>query len=96
MLACQVHGITKPTSRSCLLVLALATREGLDLKRFTADLDSPETQKAVARDREDGDRAGVTGTPTIYINGQHYNGLVSLEALRPIIDAELKKPAGKK
>ena len=25
MLACQVHGITKPTSRSCLLVLALAT-----------------------------------------------------------------------
>jgi hypothetical protein len=32
-------------------------------------------------------------TPTLFIDGQHYNGMIKLEALKPILDAELKHPA---
>jgi protein-disulfide isomerase len=72
-------------------VLALAGSAGLDMKRFEADLDSPETNKAVARDVEDGDRAGVEGTPSVFINGRKYNGALDLPAIRKVIDEELKK-----
>ncbi|MBV9303164.1 MAG: thioredoxin domain-containing protein [Acidobacteriaceae bacterium] len=74
-------------------LISLAQKNGLDLKRFQEDLDSTEVQEAVTRDVQDGDRAGVTGTPTLFINGQHYNGPIELDTLKPVIDAELKHPA---
>ena len=67
----------------------------MDMKRFMADWQAKETLSAVMRDMQDGDKAGVEGTPTVFINGQHYNGSLELEAMRSVIDAELKKP-GKK
>ena len=70
--------------------LELATGLGLDMKRFTADLDSPEIKKAVARDIGDGDKAGVEATPTVFVNGQRYNGSLELGAMKPILDAKLK------
>lgn len=75
-------------------ILALASAIGLDVKRFEADMDSAEVRKAVQRDLEDGMNAGVMSTPTLFIDGQHYNGMIKLEALKPILDAELKHPAG--
>ena len=72
-------------------ILALAGKNGLDIKRFTADLDSPETGKIVAKDVADGDRAGVEGTPTVYINGKKYGGSLELDAIRKVIEAELAK-----
>jgi protein-disulfide isomerase len=39
---------------------------------------------------EDGDRAGVEGTPTVFINGRKYNGALDLPAIRPVIDEQLK------
>jgi protein-disulfide isomerase len=72
-------------------ILALARTNGLDMKRFEADLDSGDTKKAVARDRQDGDKAGVEGTPSVFINGQKYNGSLDLPAIRKVIDEELKK-----
>ncbi len=72
-------------------ILALAGTVGLDMKRFQADLDSPDTKKTVARDMEDGDRAGVEGTPTVFINGRKYNGPLDLPEMRKIIDEQLKK-----
>ena len=74
-------------------VLAIAKGLGLDMKRFEADLDSPQTKQTVVRDIQDGDRAGVEGTPTLFINGQRYNGAIALDALRPVLDAQLKHPA---
>ena len=77
-------------------ILALATRTGLDLKRFTADMDSERAHQTVLRDEQDGDKAGVEGTPAVFINGQRYNGSLALEPMRKVIDAELKKPAKKR
>jgi protein-disulfide isomerase len=71
-------------------IRALAGKIGLDMKRFDADLPSDAVRKAVVKDMEDGDKAGVEGTPTVYIDGKKYNGSLDLPAIKPIIDAELK------
>lgn len=81
-------------SRSSLF--AIARNLGLDMKRFAADIDSPETKRALARDMDDGDKAGVDATPTIFIDGRRYNGSLDLNAIRPVLDAELKPAAAKK
>jgi protein-disulfide isomerase len=72
-------------------IQALAAAAGLDMKRFESDLDSQETRKTVARDIQDGDHAGVEGTPSVFINGRKYNGALDLPAIRTVIDEELKK-----
>ena len=79
------------TKLSRATILELARGNGLDMKRFETDLDSAETKKTVARDLQDGERAGVEGTPTIYINGQKYNGPLDLPEFRKVLDGELKK-----
>jgi protein-disulfide isomerase len=63
------------------------------MKRFTADLDSDVIRKAVLRDQADGDKAGVEGTPTVFLNGQKYNGDLAPDAIKPVIDGELKRLA---
>ena len=73
------------------IILKLAGDLGLDMKRFTADLDSAEIRKAVDKDRDEGETAGVDSTPTLFIDGQHYNGPLTLAALKPLLDGELKK-----
>lgn len=72
-------------------VQGLAAGMGLDVKRFMAELDSPATRKEVDKDIDDGQRAGVEGTPTIFIDGQRYNGSLALSAIKPVLDGELKK-----
>jgi protein-disulfide isomerase len=77
-------------------ILGWAKDIGLDMKRFTADLDSDVIRKAVLRDQADGDKAGVEGTPTVFLNGQKYNGDLAPDAIKPVIDGELKRMAAKK
>ena len=74
-------------------VLAIAKGLGLDMQRFQADLKSPALQQVLQRDIADGDRAGVPGTPTLFVDGQRLNGAVTVEVLKPVIEAELKQPA---
>jgi len=71
-------------------VLIWAKELGLDVPKFTASLDSPDTQAAVDRDLADGSRAGVNATPNIYINGKKYQGPIELAKLLPIIAEEIK------
>ncbi len=75
-------------------ILALAKQSGLEMKRFEQDLDSTAVRESVVRDVQDGDHAGVEGTPTLFINGQRYNGAIAVSALKPVFDAELN-PAGR-
>jgi protein-disulfide isomerase len=77
-------------------ILGWAKDIGLDMKRFTADLDSDVIRKAVLRDQADGDKAGVEGTPTVFLNGQKYNGDLAPDAIKPVIDGELKRLASAK
>jgi protein-disulfide isomerase len=74
-------------------IVDLAGTVGLDVNRFKADLDSPEIKRAVDRDIADGEKINVDSTPTLFVDGQRFNGPVTLASLRPVIDAELKHPA---
>ncbi len=79
------------------VVLEIAGKIGLSVMRFEADLHSEDLQKAVQRDRLDGEHAGVMGTPALFLNGQLYNGPLKAGNLKPLIDEQLKSPvAGKK
>jgi protein-disulfide isomerase len=77
-------------------LMAAAQGIGLDMKRFAADLDSPEVKRTVARDMQDGEKAGVEGTPTVFIDGRRYNGSLELDAIRKVLDEELKTANQKK
>lgn len=71
-------------------ILTMAGTIGLDTKRFEQDWDSPAVKHEVAREELEGEKAGVEATPTVFIDGQKYNGALDLDAIRPVIEAELK------
>ena len=66
-----------------------ATEIGLDRARFDAALDSRKFAEKVERDVLDGQKLGVNGTPTFYINGKRVSDR-SYEALKATIEAALK------
>jgi protein-disulfide isomerase len=72
-------------------ILSIAKDLKLDEARLRTDMDSKAIHEMLAKDLQDGNNAGVEGTPTIFINGQRYNGRIELLNLRPLIEAELKK-----
>ncbi len=66
-----------------------AKQAGLDMNRFEKDISSQQVRDTVVRDEQDGTDAGVQGTPTIFLNGQRYNGPIDHEYLRLVLQAEL-------
>ncbi len=74
-------------------IIGLAGAVGLDVNRFQTDLGSAEIKRAVDKDIADGEKISVDSTPTLFVDGQRFNGPVTLASLRPIIEAELKHPA---
>ncbi|RKN50361.1 DsbA family protein [Micromonospora endolithica] len=69
--------------------LGYARDLGLDVDQFQRDLDDPATAARVARDRADGEAAGVQGTPTFFLNGRPLSDLRSKDDLTGAIDAAL-------
>ncbi len=74
-------------------ILALAAGAGLDMQRFQTDLDSAETKRAVQKDIAEGEKIGVDSTPTLFIDGRRVNLAITAANLKPVIEAELKRPA---
>jgi protein-disulfide isomerase len=52
------------------MFIQYAQELGLNADRFTRDLDSPEVEQRIASDMQKGTSIGVTGTPTVFIEGQ--------------------------
>jgi protein-disulfide isomerase len=67
-----------------------ATSLGLDRARFDAALDSGKFADKVRRDILDGDKVGVSGTPSLFVNGRRVNDR-TYEGLKAAIEAALKK-----
>jgi protein-disulfide isomerase len=61
-------------------ILVWATEAGLDLNRFKADLDSHKYAARVHAEEQEGEVAGVEGTPTFFINGKRFNGVFEVSA----------------
>lgn len=64
---------------------------GLDTAKFNSCLDNGETRDVVASDMKAGQAAGVTGTPTFFINGIKVVGALPFSEFQKIIDQELNK-----
>jgi protein-disulfide isomerase len=69
-----------------------ATRLGLDRAKFDAALDSGRFAESVHRDLHDGDRAGVAGTPTVFLNGRRVAD-ISYEGLKAAVESALSAAA---
>lgn len=62
----------------------------LDVEQFERDFDSLQVKAAVASDVQRGEALGVTGTPTLFINGQLLDSeTMTAEVLRAEIDKRL-------
>jgi len=66
-----------------------AKEVGLDVKAFDHCLGSGKFKPAVQRDLMDGAQLGVTGTPTLFINGREISGNQPLETLTAVLDEEI-------
>jgi protein-disulfide isomerase len=61
----------------------------LDPSDFDKCLDSGEETAVVERDRKEGTRLGITGTPAFFINGHFLSGALDYAALRQIVEQQL-------
>ena len=68
-----------------------AAEVGLDGEKFNSCLISGKYKDEVLKDLADGTAAGVTGTPTMYIDGKQVAGAQPYETFRLAIDEALKK-----
>jgi len=66
---------------------------GLNGNAFAACLSSAKVREAVERDIQDGQKAGVGGTPTFFVNGRPFVGVPSFDIIRTVIDEELQRVA---
>ena len=68
-----------------------ATRLGLDVQRFKADMERADLTERIKADYARGMSLGVKGTPTVYLNGRELvpGKLITEEDLRREIDAAL-------
>ena len=68
----------------------------LDLAAFDACLDSGSKADAIKKDMADAAQAGVTGTPTFFVNGRMMLGNQPYAEIRALIEDELQRAAAKK
>lgn len=79
------------------LYLALAQSMNLNIEQFTNCLDNHLTLAEIQKDLSDGVAAGVTGTPTWFVNGRMVAGALTQESWQKIINSVIKEEfAGKK
>ncbi len=64
---------------------------GMDTNQFQSCLNSTKYSTQVATDLSDGQKAGVSGTPTLFIDGIPVVGAQPYSAFKTIIDQELAK-----
>jgi protein-disulfide isomerase len=83
LFAAQGKGLEVPALKSH------AKELGLDTAKFDACLDKGETAATVQGHMKAGMAAGVKATPTFFINGRLYEGMLPPEELKKAIDGEL-------
>lgn len=64
---------------------------GINSNVFRSCLETEKYKNLVLRNRQDGIRAGVTGTPTLFINDQKITGIQPYENLVKLIETEINK-----
>jgi len=68
-----------------------ARQIGLDMKRFKQSYEGGKAKAAVESDRAEGDRLGIPGTPSIFVNGRAVSELLFDGTINGWIDDALKR-----
>lgn len=74
-------------------LLRHARKVGLDLERFQADLGERHTEVRIREDLVSGGQSGVQGTPSLYVNGERYDGPRTRTALIDVLARAAVAPA---
>ena len=74
-------------------IKGIAEKNGLDMKKFEADMNSDEVKKQVEAELVLGQKVDVRGTPSFFINGKIAQNR-SVEGFKAQIDQELKAKKG--
>jgi protein-disulfide isomerase len=70
--------------------LGFAKELGLDTAVFEQDLDNADLKQAVQDDQNAGIKLGVNSTPSFFINGTLYPGVLTYDTFKDLIDKELQ------
>lgn len=81
-------------------VLEIAKGIGLDMDRFTKELDARTHKGAIDAMTKEAMDVGATGTPASFVNGKYLSGAQPVEAFKKLVDEALGRtggaPAGEK
>lgn len=80
----------KSGSQAKDLILGYAKDLGLDMNKFSEDLDKNAGNDKIQKDQNDGYQLGVDSTPTFYINGSKFAAVMSYDEFKKEIDDRLK------
>lgn len=64
---------------------------GLDVAKFDACMANPETDKVIQADIDEGNRVGVQGTPTFFVNGTKVANAFQFDKFKAQIEEQLAK-----
>ena len=67
----------------------LAINLGLEIYRFQSDMGSEAIIRRVASHIASGERSGVSGTPTFFINGKRYRGADDFSSISRVVESQL-------
>lgn len=85
-----INGKPDGTGLDVLSLKKYAKNLGLDENGFNRCLDNGETSSIVQKDLTDGQKAGVNGTPTFFINGEKIVGAQPFDVFKTAIEEALK------
>jgi len=71
--------------------LQIAAEIGLDVKKFTNDIDTHAFKASIDAMAAEAMKVGATGTPASFVNGRFLSGAQPYEAFKKLIDEELAK-----
>ncbi len=73
------------------IFVGFARELGLDTEKFESALNQGLYREIVKTDLADGEAAGVTSTPTFFVNGVKQTNIPNFEEFKQLIDTELAK-----
>jgi protein-disulfide isomerase len=73
-----------------LKIQEIANKLHLDVERLNKDMKDPAFQRLIIRDVNNGREIGVSGIPSVFVNGKHLNNR-TLQGFEQMIVAELKR-----
>ena len=72
-------------------ILELATLIGLDVERFTKDVDAHAHRNAIDQMVKEAMDLGATGTPASFVNGRFLSGAQPYDSFKQLVEEELAK-----